>query len=38
MTAFWSLYDNEKFGYITLHEVDKGIDTGDIIFEEKSVN
>ena len=35
MTAFWSLYDNEKFGYITLHEVDKGIDTGDIIFEEK---
>lgn len=33
MTAFWTLHDMDQYGYITLHQVDKGIDTGPIISE-----
>ena len=31
---FWSLIENTTKG-ITIHEIDNGIDTGDIIFQEK---
>ena len=32
---FWSMLDNQKFGLISIHHIDKGIDTGDLVIEEK---
>tara|TARA_S200000501_G_scaffold376578_1_gene431954 strand:- start:15043 stop:15609 length:567 start_codon:yes stop_codon:yes gene_type:complete len=31
---FWSFYDNTKKG-VTIHEIDKGVDTGPIIFKKE---
>tara|TARA_Y100000287_G_scaffold175933_1_gene166106 strand:+ start:12913 stop:13665 length:753 start_codon:yes stop_codon:yes gene_type:complete len=33
---FWSFYDNTPKG-VTIHEVDEGLDTGDIIYQKKIV-
>jgi len=32
---FWSMLDKQKFGIISIHHIDKGIDTGNLIHEEK---
>ena len=32
---FWTMIDNQKFGVISIHHIDKGIDTGNLILEEK---
>ena len=32
---FWSMLDNQKYGVISIHHIDKGIDTGNLILEEK---
>lgn len=34
---FWSFFDNTKKG-VTIHLIDKGIDTGPIIFQAETVN
>lgn len=34
-TSVWPILNNEKVSAVTIHKIDKGIDTGDICFQEK---
>lgn len=35
LAPFWALYNNEEYTGVTIHFVDRGIDTGSIIIQEK---